>query len=79
MKEAVLKINVTDFKARCLALFKELEAKRYDKVVVTRRGKPIAELSPAQARGARPLRLFGRARHHSAGSRSHVADTRRHT
>lgn len=49
MNEAVLEINVTDFKARCLALFKELEARRYDKVVVTRRGKPIAELAPAQA------------------------------
>ena len=30
----------------CLALFKQLEARRYDKVVVTRRGKPIAELTP---------------------------------
>jgi antitoxin (DNA-binding transcriptional repressor) of toxin-antitoxin stability system len=28
-------------------LFEELEARRYDKVVVTRRGKPIAELAPA--------------------------------
>jgi antitoxin (DNA-binding transcriptional repressor) of toxin-antitoxin stability system len=45
--EAVLEINVTDFKARCLALFKELEARRYDKLVVTRRGKPIAQLTPA--------------------------------
>jgi antitoxin (DNA-binding transcriptional repressor) of toxin-antitoxin stability system len=45
--EAVLEINVTDFKARCLALFKELEARRYDRLVVTRRGKPIAQLTPA--------------------------------
>lgn len=48
MKEAVLEINVTEFKATCLALFKELEARRYDKVVVTRRGRPIAELTPAE-------------------------------
>jgi antitoxin (DNA-binding transcriptional repressor) of toxin-antitoxin stability system len=47
MSGDVLEINVTDFKAKCLAVFKELEARRYDKVVVTRRGKPIAELSPA--------------------------------
>jgi len=48
MTEAVLEINVTAFKAKCLELFKQLEARRYDKVVVTRRGKPIAELkSPA--------------------------------
>lgn len=48
VSEAVLEINVTDFKAKCLALFKELEERRYDKVVVTRRGKPIAHLTPAQ-------------------------------
>jgi antitoxin (DNA-binding transcriptional repressor) of toxin-antitoxin stability system len=47
MTEAVLEINVTEFKAKCLALFKELEARRYEKVVVTRRGKAIAELTPA--------------------------------
>ena len=47
MSEAVLEINVTEFKATCLALFKQLEARRFDKVVVTRRGKPIAELTPA--------------------------------
>jgi antitoxin (DNA-binding transcriptional repressor) of toxin-antitoxin stability system len=46
MTEAVLEISVTAFKAKCLELFKQLEARRYDKVVVTRRGKPIAELTP---------------------------------
>lgn len=46
MTEAVLEIGVTEFKAKCLALFKELEARRLDKVVVTRRGKPVAELTP---------------------------------
>ena len=46
MSEAVLEINVTEFKAKCLALFKELERHRYDKVVVTRRGKAIAQLTP---------------------------------
>jgi hypothetical protein len=48
VSEAVLEINVTDFKAKCLTLFKELEARRFDRVVVTRRGKAIAELTPAQ-------------------------------
>ena len=49
MNEAVLEINVTEFKAKCLTLFKALEARRYDKVVVTRRGRPIAELTPAMS------------------------------
>jgi antitoxin (DNA-binding transcriptional repressor) of toxin-antitoxin stability system len=47
MHDTVLEINVTEFKAKCLTLFKELEARRYDKVVVTRRGRPIAQLTPA--------------------------------
>ena len=46
--QAVLEINVTAFKAKCLELFKQLEARRYDRVVVTRRGKPIAELRPTE-------------------------------
>jgi antitoxin (DNA-binding transcriptional repressor) of toxin-antitoxin stability system len=47
VNEAVLEINVTEFKAKCLTLFKAPEARRYNKVVVTRRGKAIAELTPA--------------------------------
>jgi antitoxin (DNA-binding transcriptional repressor) of toxin-antitoxin stability system len=43
-----LEISVTDFKAKCLRLFKDLEAQRYRKVVITRRGKPIAELTPPE-------------------------------
>lgn len=48
MTDSVLEINVTEFKARCLALFKDLETHRYDKVIVTRRGKPVAELRSAK-------------------------------
>ena len=48
MTEAVLEISASQFKARCLSLFKALEAHRYDKVVVTRRGKPVAELRAAE-------------------------------
>jgi hypothetical protein len=46
----VLEISATEFKAKCLSLFKELEARRYQKVVVTRRGKAIAELTAAKPR-----------------------------
>jgi antitoxin (DNA-binding transcriptional repressor) of toxin-antitoxin stability system len=46
MAEPVLEISATEFKAKCLRLFKDLEAHRYSKVVITRRGKPIAELAP---------------------------------
>jgi hypothetical protein len=58
MSEAVLEISASQFKAKCLALFKELEARRYDRVVVTRRGKPIAELR-ATPPGAEIPDLYG--------------------
>jgi hypothetical protein len=45
MTERVLEISASAFKAKCLGLFKDLEAHRYSKVVITRRGKPIAELA----------------------------------
>jgi antitoxin (DNA-binding transcriptional repressor) of toxin-antitoxin stability system len=48
MAEQVLEISASEFKAKCLGLFKDLEAHRYRKVVITRRGKPIAELTPSK-------------------------------
>jgi antitoxin (DNA-binding transcriptional repressor) of toxin-antitoxin stability system len=47
MAQQILEISATEFKAKCLGLFKDLEAHRYSKVVITRRGKPIAELTPS--------------------------------
>jgi hypothetical protein len=48
MSAPVLTLSASEFKAKCLAVFKNLEAHRYAKVIVTRRGKPIAELTPAR-------------------------------
>ena len=42
----VLRVSATEFKARCLAIFKDLEARRIGRVLVTRRGRPVAELTP---------------------------------
>lgn len=39
-----LRISVTEFKAKCLALFDQLEQRKLRRVVVTRRGKAIAEI-----------------------------------
>ena len=49
MEDSVVTISATEFKARCLALFKELEARKLTRVVVTRRGRPVAELVPPRA------------------------------
>jgi hypothetical protein len=46
MSGTVLTISVTEFKAKCLALFAELESHRLTKVIVMRRGRPVAELTP---------------------------------
>ena len=42
----VLTITATEFKAKCLAIFDQLEGRRISRVIVTRRGKPVAELTP---------------------------------
>jgi antitoxin (DNA-binding transcriptional repressor) of toxin-antitoxin stability system len=48
-----LTISASAFKARCLEIFKALEARKLTRVTVTRRGKPVAELKPPAA-GPRP-------------------------
>jgi antitoxin (DNA-binding transcriptional repressor) of toxin-antitoxin stability system len=42
----VLEVSATAFKARCLSIFKDLEARRVTRVLVTRRGRAVAELIP---------------------------------
>ena len=41
-----LEIGVMTFKACCLEVLRGLERGTYARVIVTRRGKPIAELTP---------------------------------
>jgi hypothetical protein len=54
MSETVLRISASEFKARCLAIFNDLAGRRLDRVVVTRRGRPVAELTPPRAEVADP-------------------------
>ncbi len=46
MPAPVVTMNVTDFKAKCLALFDDLEGHKVAKVIVTRHGRPVAALTP---------------------------------
>lgn len=46
MHDPVLTLSVSEFKAKCLSLFDDLADHKVAKVVVTRHGKPVAELSP---------------------------------
>ena len=44
-------INASDFKARCLAILDRVHATG-ERVVILKRGRPVAELSPAGRSGA---------------------------
>jgi antitoxin (DNA-binding transcriptional repressor) of toxin-antitoxin stability system len=39
-------VNVTEFKAKCLELFKDIERGKLTHVTVTRRGHPVATVLP---------------------------------
>lgn len=49
-------IKVSEFKAKCLAVIDEVERTRQP-VVITKRGKPVAELVPHKAK--KKQELFG--------------------
>ena len=46
MHSTQLTIGVTEFKARCLEILTRLSDHRLRHVVITRRGKPVAEMTP---------------------------------
>jgi antitoxin (DNA-binding transcriptional repressor) of toxin-antitoxin stability system len=46
MASKKMTIPVTEFKANCLGLFKRLEQGKLQRVIVTRRGKPVASVEP---------------------------------
>jgi antitoxin (DNA-binding transcriptional repressor) of toxin-antitoxin stability system len=47
MSAAELTLNVTEFKARSLALLEDIAKGRLTKITVTKRGKPLAVVSPS--------------------------------
>jgi len=52
MKEITL--PVSEFKAKCLRLLKDVETKG-DRIIITKRGRPVAEVVPSKTK-VRPLR-----------------------
>jgi antitoxin (DNA-binding transcriptional repressor) of toxin-antitoxin stability system len=52
-------LTVTEFKARCLEFFDRLSSHRLQKVTVTRRGKPVAVVSPPATQEADLRALHG--------------------
>jgi prevent-host-death family protein len=54
MSEGMRRIPAGEFKAKCLALLDEV-FETGQSVVVTKRGRPVARVSPVKASATRPL------------------------
>jgi len=46
MQHQTLKIAASELKAKCLDLMDQLAARKLDRIVVTKRGRPVAVLTP---------------------------------
>lgn len=55
MTMAIKSMSAGDFKAQCLAVMDEVQARRHE-VVITKRGKPVAKLVPIEDA---PRSVFG--------------------
>lgn len=52
------KVTATDFKAKCLALIDEMNRTKVP-IIVTNRGKPVAEMYPARGEVQAPKSFIG--------------------
>lgn len=59
MSNAVLEIAASEFKAKCLELMDQLAARKLDRIIVTKRGRPVAWLSPPPTAVEGAEGLFG--------------------
>lgn len=59
MVTSELTISASEFKAKCLDILKRLGEHRLRKVTVTRRGKPVAVITPPDLSRADLLAAFG--------------------
>lgn len=65
-----MEISAAEFKAKCLKLMDEI-ARTRKPIVITKRGKPVAKLVPAEPEPRAPL--FG----YMAGTITHMGDVER--
>jgi prevent-host-death family protein len=59
MSKGELQISASEFKAKCLDLFDRLRARKLKRIVVTKRGRPVAVMGPPPATGEVAAGLFG--------------------
>jgi prevent-host-death family protein len=53
-----LTVSATDFKAKCLSMIEEMNRTKVP-IVVTKRGKPVAEMYPARSETEVPKSFIG--------------------
>ena len=49
--ETFLEIGAAEFKAKCLQLLDEISERKRDAIIITKRGKPVARLTPVVEAG----------------------------
>lgn len=54
-----MEMSASEFKAKCLDIFDQLAARRIDRLVVTKRGRPVAVLTPPESPADQAEALFG--------------------
>jgi len=59
MEDGTLQIGASEFKAKCLDLMDRLAARKIDRIVVTKRGRAVAVLTPPPTREEIAECLFG--------------------
>ena len=59
MSDGTLEISAAAFKAKCLGLMDQLAARKLTRIVVTKRGRPVAVLSPPPTSDGAAEVLFG--------------------
>ena len=59
MNDDTLEIAASEFKAKCLELMDRLAARKLNRIVVTKRGRPVAVLTPPPTREEIAEGLFG--------------------
>ena len=59
MNDQTLQIAASEFKAKCLDLMDQLAARKLNRIVVTKRGRPVAVLTPPSTPEEAADALFG--------------------
>lgn len=61
-------ISASDFKAKCLDILKRLDQHELERVVITKRGRPVAVLTPVESEASAVGAIYGFMRNSVVGA-----------